>query len=392
MRRRSAHVREKGKDDMKLDKLILFAASLVLANFAWGQEASVNPKHPVRVRTVFVIPLENHDLTQPIHLWGKQPLLGNAAAPYMNSLMTPGNPNALQVSYAKAYYNAGVHTHPSEPNYIWAEAGTSFGVHTDRDPSKKLGNEFTGVDHLTAQLNAAGIPWKNYQEDVQYSSSPTKTAIGRGPVNKYNGKPQYGYAVKHNPMAFFTDTATENVYPLARLFEDLKNNTVGRYNWITPNLFNEAHTSPPGGFTYHGEHYSGDQAAVASADHFLSIVIPQIMASKAYKEGGVIILWWDETVGGDDVDHPLPEIIISPFAKGNAYASTVPMNHSSDLKTMEEIFRLPALHNPIPKNETNVTGKGYNTVESVNDLSDLFLPGVIPSTFGPPIKRAGAPR
>ena len=58
------------------------------------------------------------------------------------------------------------------------------------------------------------------------------------------------------------------------------------------------------------------------------------------------------------------------------------MNHSSDLKTMEEIFRLPALHNPIPEDETNVTGKGYNTVESVNDLGDLFVPGVIPSTFG----------
>ena len=60
---------------------------------------------------------------------------GNPAAPYVNSLVTPGNPNAAQVSYATRYYNAGQHVHPSEPNYIWSEAGTTFGVYTDEDPS-----------------------------------------------------------------------------------------------------------------------------------------------------------------------------------------------------------------------------------------------------------------
>lgn len=355
------------------------AGLLLFAQCSWG---AANSAPGSQVGDVFVIAFENHDFSQPFKFWGTKAIQGNSAAPYMNSLVTPGNPNAAQVSYAKAYYGAAKHLHPSEPNYIWAEAGTNFGVHTDKDPSKKLGNVFSGVDHLTAQLNAAGIPWKNYQEDVEYSQSPTISAIGHGPVNAYNGTAMHGYAAKHNPMAFFTDTATENVYPLARLFQDLKDNKVGRYNWITPDLFNDAHTSPRGGFTYHGKHYSGDQAAIAAADHFLSVVIPKIMASRAYKANGIIILWWDETEGGDDTHHPIPEIVISPLAKGNGYGSTVPMNHSSDLKTMEEIFRLPALHNPIPKNEVSVTGKGYSTVESVNDLSDLFVSGVIPTTFG----------
>jgi hypothetical protein len=62
--------------------------------------------------------------------------------------------------------------------------------------------------HLTAQLNAAGIPWKNYQEDVQLSTSPKISASGNnGPVNTFNGSTQFNYAVKHNPMAFFADTA-----------------------------------------------------------------------------------------------------------------------------------------------------------------------------------------
>lgn len=369
---------------MLVTGLVLLSLA-VCADAAPNQPASQSASQPApgHIGDVFVIAFENHNLTQPDPKARVHQILGNPAAPYMNSLMTPNTLDSAQVSYAKAYYNAGVGVHDSEANYIWAEAGTNFGVHTDKDPSKASGNWFVGVDHLAAQLDRAGIPWKSYQEDIEFAASPTQSVCQKHKTkNIYNGTPKICYVVKHNPMAFFKDTANENMFSLARLFKDLDDNSVGRYNWITPDLFNEAHSPPSGGFTYHGVHYTGDQAAVASADHFLSVVIPKIMASRAYKSNGVIILWWDETEGGDDVQHTIPEIIISPLAKGNAYASRVPMNHSSDLKTMEEIFRLPALHNPIPKVETRITGKGYNTVESVNDLSDLFLPGVIPSTFG----------
>ena len=42
----------------------------------------------------------------PLALSGSpEQLLGNPAAPYLNSLMTPGNPNAAQTSYASNYYN-----------------------------------------------------------------------------------------------------------------------------------------------------------------------------------------------------------------------------------------------------------------------------------------------
>ena len=93
----------------------------------------------------------------------------------------------------------------------------------------------------------------------------------------------------------------------------------------------------------------------------------------------MIVLWWDEAEGGDDTNHAIPEIIISPLAKGNAYASSVPLNHSSDIKTWEEIFDLPSSTTPFPTNETNVTGIGYNNVATVNDLSDLFVPGAVPA-------------
>jgi len=48
------------------------------------------------------------------------------------------------------------------------------------------------------------------------------------------------------------------------------------------------------------------------------------------------------------------------------------------IKTMEEIFGLPAVNNPIPTAETNVFG-GYNNIATVNDLSDLFRVRAIPA-------------
>ena len=67
---------------------------------------------------VFYIEMENHNLTQPSNVPPGTPeqLLGNPAAPYLNSLITPGNPNAAQTSYASNYYNVAPGIHPSEPN------------------------------------------------------------------------------------------------------------------------------------------------------------------------------------------------------------------------------------------------------------------------------------
>ena len=120
---------------------------------------------------VFVIPLENHNFTQPSSYTSQQQILGNTAAPYINSLITPGNANAANVSYATNYTNSGTGTHPSEPNYIWSEAGTNYNpatnttVLSDNDPSAGSGNIFT-LPHLTGLMNAAGISWKNYQEGL----------------------------------------------------------------------------------------------------------------------------------------------------------------------------------------------------------------------------------
>jgi hypothetical protein len=391
-------------------------SAIVLAGAA-ALFASASAHAAPQVGDVFVIALENHNFTQPASFNASiNPISGDPAAPYIQSLITPNNPNSVQTAYETAYYQPGLNEHPSEPNYVWAEAGTNFNpiatgsatnttqgsivgntITNDNDPSASSKNILNGVPHLSGQLNANGVSWRNYQEDYQYSTSALVSASGTGGVhngntvvaNPYNGSTQYNYAVKHNPMAFFTDTATQNVEQMSQLTTDLSSNNVGRYNWITPNQFNDMHSALTGGFTdpRTSIHYTSDQAQIAQGDNFLSIVVPQIMASQAYQNNGAIIIWNDETEGADDTTATSTEILISPLAKGNAFASSVVTNHSSDIKTMEEIFGLPLIDNAIPTSEVFATG-GYASVPGSNDLSDLFQAGVIPAPVPEPTSLA----
>lgn len=376
--------------------LLLAAAGLLCASQA--QAAAT-------VQTVFVIALENHNFTQPSSYTSTGQLLGNPAAPYINSLVTPGNPNAAQVSYASHYNNViynGATVHPSEPNYVWAEAGRP-GPLNDRDPYP---DNIVNQPSLSATLAVSGQSWRSYQEDIDLAPNtagkPTNTVVAQNQyvvplksfsgtsadyTNDYNGSHQYNYAAKHNPQVFFTATngngdpttanpQAQNYAPLQQLKADLANNTVAKYNWITPDQYNDMHTALTGGFTYNGTTYTGDQAEIAQGDNFLSKIVPLIMASQAYQNNGAIVIWNDEDEGdaaGTDSQFSGAEIVISPLAKGNAYNSTISLNHSSDLLTMQEIFGL----NTRLGDSANAT-----------DLSDLFQAGAIPASVPEPMSWA----
>ena len=359
------------------------------------------------VKKVFVIAMENHNWTQPDHQFnGKiQQIFQNPNAPFINSLVNGSSAISSQVSYATAYHNAGanasgtgLHIHPSEPNYLWSEAGTNFGVFNDNDPYASPGGTNQNTNqHLSAFLTQAGKTWRSYQEDIDLTSSaggltnvplpqdqwtvPLSSFSGNfaSGVNAYNGSTQFNYASKHNPMVFFTDTnggdnptptnpLSTHYAPLQQLQVDLANNNVADYNWITPDQYNDMHTALTGGF----QGKTGDEANIAQGDNFLSIIVPVIMASKAYQDNGAIIIWWDETEADgpndnpDDFAHTLGEIVISPLARPNGggipYASPVDFTHSSDLRTWEELFHLQTL-----------LGDAVNA----SDLSDLFVPNAI---------------
>lgn len=378
------------------------------------------------IKHVFVIALENHNWTQPTTVSGGiEPIFQNPNAPFINSLVS-GTATAFvdgqivniskQVSYATAYHNVlatqsgnNAHIHPSEPNYLWAEAGTNFGILNDDDPfADNPPNSQSSTQHLSGLLQKAGRTWKSYQEDTDLMTSngklinlplpenqwtvPLVGLSGKfGPgiyLNAYNDSIQYNYAPKHNPMVFFNDTnggnnATttnrlrKNYAPLQQLAFDLANDCVADYNWITPDQFNDQHSALTGGFAG----LTGDSSQIFAGDNALSRLVPMIMASRAYKDGGVIILWWDESEedgeandNPDDLNHTIGEIVISPLAHENEnglpYAGGINYSHSSDLRTMQEVFHVKASGGNSP-----YLGDAANA----NDLSDLFQPGVIPS-------------
>jgi hypothetical protein len=93
-----------------------------------------SPVYAGSVKKVFVIAMENHNWTQPSTQTSPQQIFQNPAAPFINSLVNGTSGISNQVAYANAYVNAGLGIHPSDPNYIWAEAGTNFGVNNDDDP------------------------------------------------------------------------------------------------------------------------------------------------------------------------------------------------------------------------------------------------------------------
>jgi hypothetical protein len=357
-------------------------------------------RHDRRSRKVFVIAMENHNWTQPATTLSPAPIFMSPQAPFINSLVNGTSGISQQVAYATHYINAGVGVHPSEPNYIWAEAGTNFNVFNDDTPYHgdcSADTVQTTDQHLSAFLTKARRSWKSYQEDTDVDLT-TNVPLPRGSwtvplfnlsgafsagFNSYNYTTQYNYAAKHNPMVYFTDTnggcntTTSNPLrthyaPLQQLALDLQNDDVADYTWITPNQYNDQHTGLTNGYGGPtGTPNKNDRADIAQGDNFLARIVPLIMASKAYKHDGVIVLWWDESEGGDSADFTLPFIVVSKEAHENVhgvpYASPTEYSHSSTLRTMQEIFDVDP-------------SSGYpwlGNAAIAADLSALFKPGTI---------------
>lgn len=384
-----------------------------------------------RIGNVFYIYMENHNWTQPngnvdpSPSSGIEQIKGNPAAPFINSLIDPNSPMSAQVSYTNNCYNvlatpSGMNPsiHPSEPNYIWQEGGSNFGVTVDSDPyldTTDLGGNIFDLPNISGLLQNAGISWKSYQEDIQlvptsgtvnHPGPNSLTSVVASPdewtvplssfsgtstsyTNPYNGSHQYNLAPKHDGELFFTTTnggttttpdySTSNpevshYLPLQALANDLANNTVAKFNVITPDQYNDMHTQLSGGFTYNGIHYTGDAAQIAQGDNFLRTVVPMIMASPAYNHNTVIVIWNDETEAQnsadttrDDFNHSLMEIIISPLAKGHAYHNdSITYTHSSDVITLQEAFPIG------PKQGHPFIGQTTMDAAGSHDYSDML--------------------
>ena len=247
-------------------------------------------------------------------------------------------------AHAEQYFNPRS-LHPSEPNYLWLEAGTNFGITNDSDPKR---NHQTSTAHLTTLLESAGISWKSYQEGISGTKCPLVEEMTNGSV----------YAPKHNPMVFFDDVTGGNdpnsayciahVRPYTELAVDLAStqpNAVAHYNFITPDLCDDMHDS--------GGCVTPD--SVKNGDNWLSTEVPKILNSAAFKQDGLLFITWDESELGNN---PIGLIALSQRVKAG-YSNTLRYSHSSLLRTVEEAFNVSPL-----------LGDAANAL----DLSDLFAP------------------
>jgi len=301
-----------------------------------------------KVKTVWVILMENHNWTGDNSgaKFGAPDLKGNPQAPFING------PLLATSAHAEQYYNPPGN-HPSQPNYLWLEAGTNFGVLADTQPGQP---QITTHKHLVRLLEDAGISWKAYAEP-DFGAAVFDTC----PLD-------FTYLdVEHLGFVFFRDInkglsprsreCIQHVRPYYELATDLANRRSARYNFITPNLCHDGH-----------EHISPCSAQESRdntlrSDTWLSQNVPLILNSAEYKAGGALFIIWDEAEdGGPFSDGPIGMFLLSQFAKGGgktAYTSTVHFDHSSTLKTLQEIFQVEPL-----------LGAAANA--GTNDLSDLF--------------------
>jgi len=264
---------------------------------AAGRTPSPVSPSPGDPRHIFLIVMENKE---------EGDVLGSPDAPYLNQL-------AARYAVADHYYAI---RHPSLPNYLALLGGDTFGVDSDCTDC------FQDAPNLADRLEAKGLTWTSYQEDLPTPCSLVTDAGGT-------------YALKHNPFLYFRairdDPARcDRVVPLSRLDGDLRSGDVPNFAWVTPNLVHDTH-----------------DGSVADGDRWLAGFVPQILASAAWQQGGQLIITWDEGSSdqgccGGAAGGRVALLVIAPDGP-HGYHSATPATHYGLLRTIEDEFGLTPL-------------------------------------------------
>ena len=358
----------------------LFAAvgALVAGGLAPVAINAAQADPPPRIGHVWLINIENKSFDES---YGP-----DSAAPYLaKDLRSQG-------VLLEQYYGVA---HLSLPNYIAQMSGQAPNLATQSDcqfyvdvtpgaqgpDGQALGQGCVypaWVKTLPDQLDAAGLTWKGYMEDMGADLSREPDRCGAPPQDPANGMrdgtqsatADDQYAARHNPFVYFHSildrtygdtpshaTCVTNVVPLDVLPTDLAKapKDVPSFNVITPDLCSDGHDSPCP---------DGRPGGLPSVNAWLQEWIPQIQQSAAYNKDGLIIISSDEAensdsssccneqagyntplAGGGGITSGSPGpgggrigtlVIGQGVAPGST--STVPYNHYSLLRSLEDIF------------------------------------------------------
>ncbi len=185
----------------------------------------------------------------------------------------------------------------------------------------------TDVKTLFDQLDAAHVSWKGYAQDltaaqgdhsagVQYCGSPfaaPSATNDNSQANPGSATATDQYVPKHFPFPWFSSVLQSgdcNAKHIADVFDpanglahDLKSTTnTPAFSWISPNNCSDAHDAVCKGNNLSGgfadantpnppKNYTG---GLYASDLFLAHIIPEIEASPAFKDGGLIDITFDE--------------------------------------------------------------------------------------------------
>jgi phosphatidylinositol-3-phosphatase len=241
---------------------------------------------------VFTIVLENRSSTT---------VLDSAQTPYLNQL-------AAKYGVADAYQAVA---HPSQPNYLALFSGSTQGV-TDN------ARHDLDAPTIADQLAAAGRSWRVYAENVPTGCFEGLTADG--------GTDGSGtYARKHEPAISFTSISSSpsrcaNIQPMSAF-----DPAAADYSLIVPNLCHDAHDCP-----------------LPTADAWLGDLVPRILGSPAWQDGGVLFITFDEADGQDRTANRVATLVIAPSIMPGT-RSSVPHSHYSLLRTVQDGLGLDCL-------------------------------------------------
>jgi phosphatidylinositol-3-phosphatase len=335
--------------------LCTLAAALVLAPAA---RAGTPP-----VKHVFIIVLENKNFEDSFG--------ANAKGPYLARSVRPRG-QLLTQYYGTAHFSLG--------NYIAMVSGQAPNPQTQGDCAFGFNNVEPGVigpddqavgmgcvypaevKTIADQLEGAGKTWKGYMEDMANTPSAPKTcrhpAIGANDDTQ-SARPGDQYATRHNPFVYFHSIIDDqarcdaHVVPLEQLTPDLRSvATTPNYVFITPDLCHDGHDE---------QCADGGKGGYEAIDEFLRSWVPDILASPAYADGGMLIVTFDESESGAEAccneptgpNTPAPGIqgpgggrtgavVISPYTTPGS-ANDTPYNHYSLLRSLEDLFGLAHL-------------------------------------------------
>lgn len=273
-------------------RLNLFLASLL--TLLLGAHPSPAAAAGYNIQHIFLIIMENRGYSK---VWN------TSATPYTT---------ALARRYARAA-NYHALTHPSLPNYLMMYAGSNYGITRDCSPSATC---HAKAKHLGDLLGAHKITWRGYME-----SMPSPCTL------KDSGR----YAVRHNPFVYFDDMrlnlkrCRHHIVPMTALNNNLSSTlTTPRFAMIIPNECNDTH-----------------DCSIATGDKWLKVHVPAILNAPACtKQRCLVIVTWDED-NGHEKNHVLT--VFAGSAARLGAVSTVPYNHYSLLRTIENIFGIPTL-------------------------------------------------